>query len=424
MVRRLVLIAASLTVFCRPANATYSIVACDAASGACGVAVQTNNLAVGASVPYAAAGIGALASQFETNPMYGPRGLALLGTGHTPEQTLRQLLQEDGNFGGQGVEARQIGIVGADGRSFAYTGTEAAASGWAGSRTGNGYSIQGNGLAGAQVLQAMEEAYLATKGPLAERLMAALMAGDRAGGQSTGKESAALLVRTPAGFPIDVDLRVDHSSDPVADLRLLLNIQTARQMVGQARIVAGKGDLQQAEALVVAGISRAPMWPRIWIQGARVAATIERPELAIQYLNIVFTSNPIWAENELGEGRYPQLGSNPLFHRWITAAQEQAALSEYRHIRSSKEMSFAETIEVANKLLEVGRPKEASDLLEGVVPPSSAKHELLLSKATTYAALGLYEKADALCDEGRQGDSSVILRRRCAMWDWVAGKPH
>ena len=75
--------------------------------------------------------------------------------------------------------------------------------------------------------------------------------------------------------------------------------------------------------------------------------------MAIQYLNIVFTSNPIWAENELGEGRYPQLGSNPLFHRWITAAQEQVALSEYQHIRSSKEMSFAETIEVANKLLEV-----------------------------------------------------------------------
>jgi len=247
-------------------HATYSIVACDFTTRACGVAVQTNNLAVGASVPYAAAGIGAIAAQFETNPMYGPRGLELLRTGMSPEQTLRELLKADGNFEGQGIEARQVGVVSVDGQSFAYTGKDAAASEWAGSRTGKGYSIQGNGLAGAQVLAAMEKSFQNTSGPLADRLMAALSAGDHAGGQSTGKESAALLVRTPAGFPIDVDLRVDHSTDPVRELRLLLNIQNARQMLVQARIAATKGDSVRAEALLIEAVALAPTWPRSWIQ--------------------------------------------------------------------------------------------------------------------------------------------------------------
>jgi uncharacterized Ntn-hydrolase superfamily protein len=405
MTRRVVFILTSFATLCATSNATYSIVACDPQTRACGVAVQTNNLAVGASVPYAAAGVGALASQFETNPMYGPRGLTLLGAGKTPEQTLQQLLREDGNFDGEGTEARQVGIVSVDGQSFAYTGKEAAASGWSGSRTGSGYSIQGNGLAGAQVLQSMEQTYLATQGSLAERLMAALSAGDHAGGQSTGRESAALLVRTPAGFPIDVDLRVDHSSDPIANLRILLNIQVARQQVVQARVAADKGELQQAEALLIAGVSRAPMWPRIWIQGARVAAAIERPELAIQYLNIVFTSNPAWAENELGEGRYPQLGANPLFHRWITPAQKKAVLSEYGGIRSSKDTTFEKKIEIAKKLLEVGEPNEALDILRNLPAPASAQEELLRLKATTYAALGQYKEAAKVCSEAERRGS-------------------
>ena len=147
----LLLLSLIFGIFLPSVHATYSIVGCDAQTRQCGVAVQTNNLAVGASVPYAEAGVGALASQFETNPKYGPRGIALMSEGKSPEDTLKQLLREDGNFEGQGVEARQVGIVAVDGRATFYTGQEAANSHWAGGRSGKGYSIQGNGLAGAQV---------------------------------------------------------------------------------------------------------------------------------------------------------------------------------------------------------------------------------------------------------------------------------
>src|SRR4051794_5299243 len=138
-----------------PCAATYSIVACDPQTKACGVAVQTNNLAVGASVPYAKAGVGAIASQFETNPVYGPRGLLSIAAGKSPEAVLNELLREDGNFGGDGIESRQVGIVSVDGRSAAYTGSQAAQAGWAGERHAKGYSVQGNGLAGPQVLVEM-----------------------------------------------------------------------------------------------------------------------------------------------------------------------------------------------------------------------------------------------------------------------------
>ena len=129
------------------AQATYSIVACDAKTRECGVAVETNNLAVGASVPYAQAGVGAVASQFETNPHYGPRGLALLAQGMSPAEAMKKILAEDGNFDGQGIAARQVGIVSVDGRTASYTGEEAAGAEWAGARSGAGYGIQGNGLA-------------------------------------------------------------------------------------------------------------------------------------------------------------------------------------------------------------------------------------------------------------------------------------
>jgi len=128
-----------------------------------------------------------------------------MGGGKNPAETLQQLLREDGNFDGEGIEARQVGIVAVDGRAAFYTAREAADSNWAGARSEAGYSVQGNGLAGPQVVDAMERALLNTRGTLSERLLAALVAGDAAGGQKTGCDSVALLVRTTDGFPLDVD---------------------------------------------------------------------------------------------------------------------------------------------------------------------------------------------------------------------------
>jgi uncharacterized Ntn-hydrolase superfamily protein len=376
---------AALVLSVTAARATYSIAACDAKTRECGVAVQTNNLAVGASVPYAEAGVGAVVSQFETNPNYGRRGLMLLSQGMSPNEVLQLLLKEDGNFEGQGPEARQVAIAAVDGRVMVHSGEEVMRAKWAGSRSGTGYSVQGNGLAGPQVVEAMERAFVGSNGPLAERLMAALSAGDAAGGQTTGKESAALLVRTLDGWPVDIDLRVDHSADPVGDLRTLYDMQVARRQMGQARRAAASGSLEQAKTLMIGAVARASSWQRIWLMGADIAIDIEEPELALQYLNIVFVENPAWVKTTIGDGDYSELGGQPLFQKWVSAEQKEEALSEYKGFEKSNGASHAERIVLAKKLIEVGYSSEAITLLRGSerqTESSSQTHSVLADAFT------------------------------------------
>jgi uncharacterized Ntn-hydrolase superfamily protein len=134
----------------------------------------------------------------------------------------------------------------------------------------------------------MEQAYLKTVGSLADRLIAALAAGDAAGGQSTGRESAALLVRTPAGFPKDIDLRADDSIGPVSGLRKLYDMQSARQQVVSAEIAARRNQPDQARMLTIAAVARAPEWPRVLLRAAKLAEQLEQRDLALQYLKVVF----------------------------------------------------------------------------------------------------------------------------------------
>jgi uncharacterized Ntn-hydrolase superfamily protein len=393
--------------------ATYSIVACDAKTRECGAAVQTNNLAVGASVPYAQAGVGALVSQFETNPQYGPRGLALLAQGMSPEETRKKLLAEDGNFDGEGPEARQVALVNVSGAAAAYTGAEAQRAEWAGVLSGLGYSIQGNGLAGPMVLEAMERAFLKTEGTLGEKLMAALTAGDLAGGQKTGRQSAALLVRTADGWPIDIDLRVDDSNDPVSELRRLFDMQLARQQVIHANQMARKGQLEQAKSLLIAAVARASKWPRIWIRAARVAESIEEPILALQYITVAFSQNPAWAQVEIGEGKYAEIGANPQFHRWVTVEQEQNALAAYEVQRRTSEAESQDAVQISRVLLEVGHPKEALVVLNDISQRSDESVDLRLLRTTAYAAVGNYLSAIEQCGfalRKEPNDSRVRLR--------------
>ncbi|MGC1417514.1 MAG: DUF1028 domain-containing protein [Candidatus Acidiferrum sp.] len=379
------------------ARGTYSIVACDAKTRECGVAVQTNNLAVGASVPYAQAGVGAVASQLETNPHYGPRGLELLAQGIGPAEVMKKILAEDGNFDGEGIEARQVGMVSVDGRAANYTGEEAVRAEWAGARSGVGYSIQGNGLVGANVIEAMERTYLNTEGTLAEKLMAALAAGDAAGGQRTGRESAALLVRTMDGFPLDIDLRVDDSTDPVRELRKLFDMQSGRQLVIDANVAARRGDFDRARALLVVGVARASRWGRVWMRAARVAEDIEEPALALQYINLAFSQNSAWVDVEIGEGKYAELGANAQFHRWVSSDKEKGAVAAYERLRSAKEVSMEERLTVGRRLLEVGRAGEATSILRGM-PGAEEPTELRLLRATAFAAAGDYANATAQCE--------------------------
>lgn len=206
-----------------PAPATFSIVAADPDAGELGVAVASRFFAVGTVVPHARAGIGAVATQAFANTTFGPRGLDLLERGLTPEEAVRVLLRGD-----EGAEQRQVGVVSADGGSATYTGPGCTA--WAGGRSGPGYAVQGNILAGEAVVEAMERAFLDSRGrPLAQRLFLALEAGDAAGGDSRGKQSAALLVvREGAGYggwtDRAVDLRVDDHPEPFEELGRLLRL--------------------------------------------------------------------------------------------------------------------------------------------------------------------------------------------------------
>ncbi len=205
-------------------KATFSIVAADVEAGEVGCAVQSRYFAVGSVVPWARAGIGAVATQAAGVAAYGPRVLGLLGEGLEPAAALEQALADD-----QGRESRQLGVVTADGRAAAHTGAECLA--WAGHRVGDGYAVQGNILAGEAVVTEMERAFLETTGSLAERLVSALEAAQAAGGDARGQQSSAVVVeRTGAaaesreGIDRICELRVEDHREPIVELRRLLGI--------------------------------------------------------------------------------------------------------------------------------------------------------------------------------------------------------
>lgn len=206
---------------------TFSIVALDPETGDLGVGVASKFFAVGVVVPYAKASVGAIATQSYANTTYGPRGLELLSAGLSPEEVLRRLLAEDPH-----PELRQVGIVDAHGRSATHTGIGCLP--WAGGIAEAGFTVQGNLLVGEAVIREMAESFRRSRGELAERLLEALLAGEAAGGDKRGKQSAALLVvRQKGGFgEFDdryVDLRVDDHSSPLDELRRLLEVRWGRR---------------------------------------------------------------------------------------------------------------------------------------------------------------------------------------------------
>lgn len=202
--------------------ATFSVVGYDPETGALGIAVQSKFFAVGSVVPWAEAGVGAVATQSWANTTYGPKGLKLLKSGLSAEQALQRLIADD-----PGRATRQVGIVDAKGNVANYTGD--ACNAWAGAVSGEHYTAQGNILAGEDVVKAMGKAYEETDGELADKLMAALFAGQAAGGDTRGQQSAALLVVQKnggyGGFNDRyIDLRVDDAEKPIEELQRLLEI--------------------------------------------------------------------------------------------------------------------------------------------------------------------------------------------------------
>lgn len=201
---------------------TFSIVALDPETGDLGVAVQSKFLAVGAVVPYARAGVGAVATQSYANLLYGSDGLQLLAEGLAPEEVINRLTGADSE-----ARLRQVGLVDARGRSAAFTGEGCFE--WAGHRTGPNVAVQGNILTGPETVDAMYETFLEAKGDLAARLVAALAAGQEAGGDRRGQQSAALLVVREGGSyggftDRYIDLRVDDHPRPIEELARLLDL--------------------------------------------------------------------------------------------------------------------------------------------------------------------------------------------------------
>jgi uncharacterized Ntn-hydrolase superfamily protein len=202
---------------------TYSIVARDPTTGDLGIAVQSKFLAVGSVVPWARAGVGAIATQSYANVAYGPDGLALLAAGASAQEALDRLVAAD-----KLRDQRQAGIVDAEGRGATYSGRRCFA--WAGGRTGAGYAAQGNILAGSAVVDGLADTYEVGGRPFPELLVACLAAADAAGGDRRGRESAALYIaREGGGYGGGndrwVDLRVDDHADPIGELGRLLDLQ-------------------------------------------------------------------------------------------------------------------------------------------------------------------------------------------------------
>ncbi len=201
---------------------TFSLVARDESTGDLGIAVASKFLAVGFVVPWAKAGVGAVATQSYVNPRFGPTGLALMEAGAGPEDILAVFARNDPD-----LAKRQFGYVLASGESLSYTGQECHS--WAGGRWGPNYAAQGNLLAGPEVVEALERTFLnRTDLPFPERLLEALLQADRAGGDRRGRQSAALLVvgegKGYGGMERWIDLRVDDHPDPVLELQRLLGI--------------------------------------------------------------------------------------------------------------------------------------------------------------------------------------------------------
>ena len=216
----------SLQLASPPPVATYSLCACDLAAGQWGVATQSKFLAVGSVVPWAEPHVGAIATQAYANPRYGPEGLALLREDLSAEDVVDRLTSADDERA-----HRQLGVVDAAGRAATYTGDDCLA--WAGGRTGEGYAAQGNILVSGATVDALAETFESSAGkPLAERLLDSLDAAEAAGGDSRGRQSAALIVvERDGGYAslsdVLVDLRVDDHPDPLVELRRIYRMHDA-----------------------------------------------------------------------------------------------------------------------------------------------------------------------------------------------------
>ncbi len=284
---------------------TFSIVARDPRTHELGVAVQSHYFSVGSAVPWARYGVGAVATQSFVEPAYGPRGLALLEKGVSPSEALRRLTAADAKR-----EVRQVAFLDDRGRAAAWTGKECIAH--AGHVVGRNFSAQGNLLASPKVWDAMAAAFGGTKGPLAERLVAALEAGQRAGGDARGMQSACLLVvgKPERGKPWTerkTDLRVEDHPTPIRELRRLLTLQNAYVLGDVAEQAAVAGKVREAEATYARAVRMARENDELLFWRGAMRMRLGRKAAAVADVRAAVRMNPRWLKllPRLGEDQFP-----------------------------------------------------------------------------------------------------------------------
>lgn len=302
-----------------PIVATFSIVAYDSANGDLGVAVASRVLACGAVVPYARAGAGAVATQALANPTFGPRGLALLEEGNSAQQTLDLLIKSD-----PGRARRQVGIVDAQGRVASYTGDSCNA--WAGGVQGLHYSAQGNILTGEDVVRGMGRAFETTRGTIDERLLAALRAAEAAGGDSRGKQSAAILVvRAKGGYngmnDRYLDLRVDDNAEPVEELARIHGIWRLQRLMILAAEQYQKEDWPKAIALAEEALAAHPDDPATRYNLACFYARDGRKADALTHLAGAIERDVSYRALAAGDGDFASLRKDK---RWKQLVEDAA----------------------------------------------------------------------------------------------------
>lgn len=294
---------------------TFSIVAADPDAEELGIAVASRFFSVGSVVPWAKANVGAVATQSFSNTSFGWRGLELLEKGATPEEVMEILLRNDDD-----PDRRQVGIVSSDGKSITYTGIKCLP--WAGGRSGPNYAIQGNILAGESVVTAMEKTFLETKGTLAERLYAALLAGDEQGGDARGKQSAALLiVKESAGYggytDRAIDIRVDDHSQPFKELGRLLDFAQMNYSWNEGWTLFTKKKYAEALPHMEHTAKLAPENPEVLYDLALVQLAVGEKDLAINSLIKAISINPNLKKQAAGDNDLESMHNDPRFQELI-----------------------------------------------------------------------------------------------------------
>lgn len=308
---------------------TFSIIAFDPATNELGVGVQSRAFGAGAAVPYAKPGVGAIATQASANRQYGPKAIALLEQGLSPEEVVKRITDED-----PGRDTRQVAVIDTKGRSAVYTGKRVIdrnsdpkdlvhLGGYAGHVTGENFSAQGNTLASAAVVEAMATAYRAGKGSMAERLMDALDAAQAKGGDTRGMQSAGILVVRPLQPGSEstveriVDIRVDDAAEPFKELRRLLYMTTGvpQRLLTSAAGLAKAGNHAGAIAEVKKALEINPRSEPAMYALARYYAASGNAALAMEHLSLAISRQPKQWKFEAA--------SDPAFERMRALAEFQ-----------------------------------------------------------------------------------------------------